>query len=152
MSMLLRLARLSLPLLLAACAATPAPRSQQAQAARVQSAGAPCVIHVYRTKTAYHSRNPEQPFIYIGDEQAGTLGVGESQCLRLAPGKYMLSIRQPMLFMPGITSDRLDFEVKDDQPMYIRYAKEFAGVSGTGNMQSTSRLQIASEEEWRQRR
>src|SRR5687767_6436587 len=123
------LAAMPVAFVLVACGTAPAPSQAPAQAARVQSPAAPCIVHVYRNKTAYHSRNPEQPFVYVGDEQAGTLGVGQSQCLRLAPGKYVLSIRQPVLFMPGITSDRLEIEVTEGTPVYIRYAKEFTGVT-----------------------
>lgn len=141
-----------LPLALAACAVAPASTPPAAQLAGVQSPSAACIVHVYRNQTSYHSLNPEKPFLYVGEERAGTLGVGQTQCLRLAPGKYLLSIRQPVLFMPGITSDRLEIEVQQGTPLYVRYAKEFRAVTGTGQMSSNSRLQLASEEEWRLRK
>jgi hypothetical protein len=135
--------------LVAGCASPPFVTTFQ------QSGGAGCTVHVYRTQTNFHSANPEKPFVYADDQPAGTLGVGQSICLTLPPGKHVVVVREPILFMPGWPSRRLEIEVADAAPIYVRYSREFGGVvlsAGSAFVQGSKSLRISDEAGWRARR
>ena len=99
-------------------------------------------IYLYRTNTLFHSLNPEKPYIYLDDKVIATLGTGETEFLKVPAGKYRLSVRQPLLFMPSNESDSFEAEFEAGESYYIRYALDFdevvsygegAAVTGTSN-------------------
>lgn len=114
-----------LSLLLSACS-TPS-----VQAPSQTTSDGRCSVYVYRTQTLFHSLNPVKPYVYVGDEQIGRLGVGESLCLRLPLGNYTISVRESVLFMPAWSSGKLDVQVTTDKTLYVRYIKDFGGVTPT---------------------
>lgn len=119
-----------------------------------QDESVPCPVHVYRTRAAFHSLDAEKPFVYAGEEQAGALGVGDSLCLRLPPGRHVIAIREPVLFMPAWTSRTLEVEVAGARPVYVRYSAEFGEVapSAAGPVVLGSRsLKLSDEASWRAR-
>jgi hypothetical protein len=150
------------PLLFGACAA---PQSQGPQERQPTATRAPevspaafshpdCSVHVYRNKTTFHALNPEKPFLFVGDTKISRLSIGESHCLRLVPGKYTISVKEPFMFMPAHTSGAVEVEVTGTTPIYVRYAKDFGGVFSAGpvtTVGSTSRLHLVSEGQWRER-
>ncbi|GAA6170314.1 hypothetical protein NBRC116591_41290 [Sessilibacter corallicola] len=77
--------------------------------------------------------NPEIPFIYLDDKVAAKLRVGESKVIQVRPGKYRFSVREPFLFMPGYESGSFTHEFRAGETYYVRYSKNFGGVSGTAN-------------------
>lgn len=145
--------------LLSACATPQQPAVDDRGAAarpqvEISTEARGCSVIVYRTATAFHSANPERPFVYVGEQRIGTLRTGAFYCLRMAEGKYTVSIKEPILFMPSYTSGTLDIQVSASSPVYIRYSKEFAGVAQAGANTvptSESRLGLATEEQWRKR-
>jgi hypothetical protein len=144
----IKLLSLSVFLLLSACASAPT----KSPSALVE--GGRCSVHVYRTQTVFHSLNPEKPFIYVGEEQVGQLGVGDTLCLRLPAGRYIVSVRESVLFMPAYPSGKVEIEVTADSVHYVRYAKNMGGVIGmpsgpvvTGNL----RFGLSNEQGWRAR-
>jgi hypothetical protein len=84
---------------------------------------------VYRPQTYFHALNPERPFLYIDDKEVGTLSIGGALQLNLKPGSYRLSMREPILFMPAYESRAVSLDVKAGEAYYVRYAREFGGVS-----------------------
>lgn len=90
-------------------------------------------LYIYRTDTSFHSLNPELPYIYIGDKVAAKLGTGESKVVKVLPGKHRLSIRQPIMFMPGTESDSFEYDFKTGESYYVRYSMEFGGATPVGN-------------------
>lgn len=135
-------------LLVSACATSPTKPSNQ------MVEGGRCSVHVYRTQTAFHSLNPEKPFIYVGDEQVGKVGVGDALCLRLPAGKYTLSVRESVLFMPAWSSGKLEIEVTSDSTHYVRYATNLGWVAPTPGgpvVTGSSRFSLSNEEGWRAR-
>jgi hypothetical protein len=144
--------------LLSACAIPQpnTPEKSAAAASRVevidQTEG--CSVYVYRNKTSFHRFNPEKPYVYVGEERVGRLGVGDSICLRMPDGKYNVSIKEPIAFVPTYTSGKLDIEVLSSTPVYVRYAKDFAGVVVSGSnatVTGSSKLQMVGEKDWRDR-
>lgn len=112
-------------------------------------------IHVYRTKVAFHSFNPEQPYIYLNDKVIAKLGTGESETIKISPGLYRLSVRQPVLFMPGNESDSFEHEFIAGETYYLRYhygIRDAAYVAGTAVITGTSSFHLTSEENFRNRK
>jgi hypothetical protein len=111
-------------------------------------------IHVYRTKVAFHSLNPEKPYIYLNDKVIAKLGTGQSETVRIPPGLYRLSVRQPVLFMPGRESDSFEHEFVAGETYYLRYhygLRDASYVSGTPVFTGTSSLHLTSEKNFRNR-
>ncbi len=160
--MLRTLLLVSIAFMLSACATQRPEQPQEGKrvplAAEVSTASvAPsenCTVHVYRNKTSFHALNPELPFLYVGEQRIGRLAMGNSHCLRLAPGKHTISVKEPILFMPSYTSGRMEVEVTGTAPIYIRYSKEFSGIVASGSgvtATGRSNLQAVSEDHWRSR-
>lgn len=114
-----------------------------------------CPVWIYRTNTFYHSGNPEKPFVFVNELQVGGLGVSNTMCLNLKPGIYQVSIKEPIMFMPGPTSGALTVEPKNGEVIYIRYSKEMGGVfvvgAAAGTTSKTS-LSLSDRESWMARK
>jgi len=113
-----------------------------------------CSVYVYRNKTSFESLNFEKPFVYVGDERVGKLGTGDSICLRMAEGRYTVSVKAPIAFMPAFIVGKVEVEVIAGAPVYVRYAKEFTGVVVSGANASTTgsnKVQVVTEAQWRGR-
>jgi hypothetical protein len=113
-----------------------------------------CSVYVYRNKTSFESLSFEKPFVYVGDERVGKLGTGDSICLRMADGRYIVSVKAPIAFMPAFTVGKVEVEVLAGAPVYVRYAKEFTGVVVSGANASTTgsnKVQVVTEAQWRGR-
>jgi hypothetical protein len=152
-------ATLATAILLSACT-SPQPNVGSSQAnpplSKIESSDETvgCSVYVYRNKTWFHRFNPEKPFVYVGDERVGKLGVGDSVCLRMPEGKYTVSIKEPILFMPTYAIGKVDIEVRTNAPVYVRYSKEFSGVIVTGSttaVTGNNRVQVVTEANWRDR-
>lgn len=140
---------LTFAVLVGACAA---PATQTS--GKVTSDSERCSVYVYRTQTAFHSLNPEKPFVFVGEEQVGTLGVGDSLCLRLPTGKYTVSVREAFLFMPAWTSGSVEVEVVPEVTAYVRYSKDFGGVAPSAAgpvVTGKTRLGLSNEQSWKAR-
>jgi hypothetical protein len=110
-----------------------------------------CPVWIYRTDTFYHSGNPEKPFVYVNELQVGGLGVANTMCLNLPPGKYQVSIREPIMFMPGSTSGAITVDSKNGEVVYIRYSKEMTGVFVVGTSAGTTSrtsLKFSDRKSW----
>lgn len=110
---------------------------------------------IYRTKTAFHSLNPELPFIYIDEAVAAKLSVGAYKTVKVPPGKHRLSVRQSILFMPGSESDSFEHVFEPGQTYYLRYSMDFGGAVPIGNSVSvygSSRFGLTSKENFEQRK
>lgn len=142
---------------LAGCASAPR-QAVQVGGARVLSTSEPasCSLVVYRTQNAFHSMNLEKPFLFVDEQNMGTLDTGASLCLALAPGTHRIAINEPVLFMPGWASGHAEVTTPTPGgPVYLRYAKEYGGVAGTGagnTVKATGKLRAASAEEWMTRK
>ena len=69
-------------------------------------------------------------------------------------GKYTVSIKEPILFMPTYAIGKVDIEVRTNAPVYVRYSKEFSGVIVTGSttaVTGNNRVQVVTEAHWRDR-
>jgi hypothetical protein len=98
--------------------------------------------------------NPSNPYVYVDGEKLSMLGVAESLCLQLAPGKHTLSIRERFMFMPGVTSGTLDVDVTQGKPLFVRCSKSMVGARFVGTSmypKEHNELQAATEEQWRAR-
>src|SRR5687767_11922846 len=50
-------------------------------------------VTIYRTKTAFHSANPEKPFFYIDGLEVGKLGTGMAITTKVTAGKHVITVR-----------------------------------------------------------
>ena len=142
----------------AGCASAPAPTPVPSNLAATPQLGAlrlppegPCPVWVYRNNTSFHALNPEQPYVFVNDLRVDTLSIGQTYCLNLAPGKYQISVKEPILFMPALTAGTVVVEVTAGSTQYVRYSKEFGGVIPTGagvGVTSTKKLDIVSKQAW----
>ena len=89
-------------------------------------------VSIYRTDTFFHSGNPERPFFYINDKLVAKLGTGMAVSTKVKAGKHIITVRQPILFMPAYESDRLEYEFEKGKKYYIRYSKNFSDVTNLG--------------------
>lgn len=130
----------------AAASAAPAPETKSETAA--------CPVQVYRMKTSFNRVNPELPYVFADDQKIGRLGVGKTLCLKLAPGKHVVAIKEAFMFMPGPTSGTVEVEVLEGKSIYVRYAKEFGGMAATPTgamVTARDSLRLATEDEWKGR-
>lgn len=105
-------------------------------------------LYIYRTSVAFHSLNPERPYFYIDGKKVALLGTGDFVTTIIEPGDHVLSVKQPILFMPAFESDTLNFTAEAGKTYYIRYSNDFAGVEVTGNsavVYGNSSLGMANE-------
>src|SRR5437773_2605580 len=85
-------------------------------------------ITIYRTRTSFHSLNPERPFVYVDAKEVGKLGVGQDLNLKLTAGEHRFSIREPVLFQPAYESKSLTVTIREGVTYYLRYSKEMSGI------------------------
>ena len=86
-------------------------------------------IIVYRPNTYFHRADPEKPFIYINDTKLGKLGIGSNLRISVPNGKYSISVKQSLLFMPGKETNRLELVVDEHKHYYVRYSYDFSGIT-----------------------
>lgn len=112
-------------------------------------------LYIYRTNTAYHSLNPEKPFFYIDGKEIGKLGTGQSIYTKITSGNHVITAKEPILFMPAYENGSLQFKVEPNKKYYIRYSKDFSGISIVGptvvSTDSTT-LQMANKEYFQKRK
>jgi hypothetical protein len=124
--------------------------TQQIDALRLAPNG-PCPVWIYRNKTLFHALNPEQPYVFVNDLKIDTLSIGQTYCLNLAPGRYQIAIKEPILFMPAFTAGSVVVEISEGSTQYLRYSKEFGGIIPTGagvGVTSNKKLEIVSKQAW----
>ena len=95
-------------------------------------------LHIYRTNAAYHSLNPEKPYFYINGKEIGKLGTGEAKSIDVQPGNHTITVKEPIMFMPGYENGRVEIEVRENEEYYVRYSKDFSGVVVTGGTSTTT--------------
>ena len=78
---------------------------------------------IYRPDTSFHKYNSEEPFVYLDEEQIGTLGVGETITVRVAPGRHEVRIKSSFLFLPGFEAGRVEFALDPKEKEHIRYGR-----------------------------
>lgn len=113
------------------------------------------ILHIYRTKTAFHSLNPETPYIYLDEKVIASLRTGQANSVKIPEGKYRLSVRQPILFMPAYESDSFEYNFESGKDYYIRYSMDFGGFAPTGNsvtVTGTSNFSMGTKEDYELRR
>lgn len=91
------------------------------------------IVTIYRPYTAYHSLNPEKPFVYIDEKEIGKLGVGEELTIKVMQGPHRFSIREPILFQPSYETRAVNLMVNPGQTYYLRYSEEMDGVIPAAN-------------------
>ena len=112
-------------------------------------------LYLYRTKTFFHSLNPEKPFIYLDDKMVAKLGTGMAKVIRIRAGQHKMSVRQPILFMPSFESDSFEYYFEAGKDYYIRYSMEFAGGTVVGNIVSihgSSSFALTTKENYESRK
>ncbi len=90
-------------------------------------------VTIYRTKTFYHSANPERPFFYIDGLLVGKLGTGQDITTKVVAGKHIITVRESLLFMPAYENGRVEGEFEAGKSYYLRYSKEFSGIDSVGS-------------------
>src|SRR4051812_35113233 len=113
-----------------------------------------CSAYIYRADPKDTFQRGIPVFVYVGDERIAGLSIGQSLCLRLATGKQTVSIRDPVLALPGPEVASIDVEVSDASTVYIRHLRFFAGavpVPGGVAVQSKTTLDVVTEDAWRGR-
>ena len=149
-------AALSVATLLTACATNRPTTDTAASASKIEVSEdtSGCSVYVYRNRTMFERGNPEKPFLYVGEEKIGRLGIGDSVCLKMPDGKYTISVKGSIAFMPSFTVGQVDVDVVAGAPVYVRYAKQFGGVAPAGANTTTvgrSSVQIATQAQWLER-
>jgi len=109
-------------------------------------------VNVYRTKTAFHSLNPEKPFFYIDGEQFAKLGTNSAITIKALPGKHTITVKEPFMFMPGYENARLEVNFEESKEYYIRYSKEASIIYGNGMITGESTIHIVNKEYYQQRK
>ena len=91
-------------------------------------------VHFYRSSRSYQKLNPEKPYIYLNGKVIARLGVGQAKSVKIPAGRYSLTVREPVLFMPGPQTAAAIIEVAAGEVYYLRYDKSLQGLgkAGTG--------------------
>ena len=108
-------------------------------------------LYVYRTDVSFHSLNPEKPYIYLGEKVIAKLGTGQFQKVTIPSGIHRLSVRQPIMFMPGTESDFFEYEFKAGNTYYLRYNYGFNDatfIGGTVAMTGTSDFHLTTKDNY----
>jgi hypothetical protein len=116
----------------------------------------PCAINVYRPTPKHWNTSRVRPFLYLDGQKQGTLGVGETYCLALAPGLHTVTIREAVGYLiPAWASGEHRIEVKPDgAPLFLRYTKDVGAIVPTGAgvaVQEINAFEPATEARWRNR-
>ena len=90
-----------LALALAGCASAPKPEVDNLSAAPTADVintppVGPCPVWIYRNQTYFHLLNPREAFVYVNEERVSTIGVENFLPSTWKPGKYVVSIREPI--------------------------------------------------------
>ncbi|WCN13646.1 DUF2846 domain-containing protein [Marinomonas mediterranea] len=108
-------------------------------------------LYVYRTDASFHSFNPEKPYIYLGDKVIAKLGTGQFKRVVIPAGNQRLSVRQPIMFMPGTESDSFKYSFESGKTYYLRYNFSFNDatfIGGTVAMTGTSDFHLTTKENY----
>lgn len=130
---------------------SPAPTAQEIGA---QPEGK-CPLTIYRNQTSFQSLafDFELPVAYINEVPIGKLRVGQSHCVNVRPGRYFISVREPNLFNE-VEKGRAVFELKEGQPVYLRFALNFGRLTvmgGAASVSTVGSMEIVSEQSWQDR-
>ncbi len=131
---------------LAACAST----YQQPTLAPDDAA----TLVVYRTRTTFHSANPERPFFYLDGQKIGQLGTGDSLTVSVPAGPHTITVKESMMFMPTFESGRVELDAAAAQTYYLRYSMDFSGVASTGTQMvptGTAKFSLSTQERFESR-
>ena len=114
-----------------------------------------CPLTIYRNQTSFKaiSFDFDLPVAYINDVPVGKLRVGQSHCANVKPGRYLITVKEPNLFGP-VDKAKTVIEVKQGQPIFLRFAMEFGSMAVIGtavSMSTENSLQFVSEKAWQDR-
>jgi hypothetical protein len=115
-----------------------------------------CPLTIYRNQTSFKaiSFDFDLPAAFINDMPVGKLRVGQTHCANVKPGRYQVAVKEPNIFGPVTKADAI-IEVKEGQPLFLRFAMDFGGIAVIGTAVSAStqnRLQLVTEAAWEERR
>lgn len=151
--MVKRKANIILVLLFAGCASSP---DRYTEAIGLNNNNSALVV-IYRTNVVYHSLNPQMPFFYLDGMLVGKLGTGDTISFRVTPGEHFISVKEPIMFMPGGVSGIVKGDFKIGETYFFRYSKEVSDVivipipMGVITHDSTT-LQRSTEKGFRERK
>ena len=77
-------------------------------------------------------------YFYIDGKHAGKLGTGQSISTAVISGNHTISVKEPILFMPAYENGSLNFKAEPNKEYYIRYSKDFSGISFAGPVVTTT--------------
>jgi hypothetical protein len=117
---------LAVALLLGGCAE----RSRVSEAEPGLNAANSALLMIYRPSQFFHAGNPEGPIVFINGEQIGSLLVGGVLQHRVKPGKYLVVLRKPVLFMPTYEIGRAELTVAEGKTYYLRHSYDWSGMVG----------------------
>lgn len=115
-----------------------------------------CPVNVYRSSVRWGD-DRTHVFVQVGDKLYGRLPVGDTVCLKPAPGKHVVEIRSELFFNPGPVIARMEIEVKPGaEAQFLRFQRTTAGMmvvpTAGAVFQHDNRLTVADEAAWRKRR
>jgi len=87
--------------------------------------------------------------------EVGQLGTGMDVTTKVTAGRHVITVRESILFMPGGESGRIEYEFEGGKTYYLRYSKEFSGVTTTGSttvVTGSSNFSVADESSYLERK
>lgn len=79
---------------------------------------------VYRKYIESQANNPENPAVYIDDKIVGQLIPGGHVEALVAPGEHIITIKEPVLYLPVKESGRLKINFESQENYFLRYQNQ----------------------------
>ncbi len=92
-------------------------------------------VYIYRTNSSFHMFNPEKPFFYIDEKYIGKLGTGQELVIKVIPGEHIFTVKDSILFMPGLEDGKVKINIEKNKTYYLRYSLTPANIISSNNSQ-----------------
>jgi hypothetical protein len=112
-----------------------------------------CVVNVYRPDRK-SGDDSTHTFLQVDDKIMGRLRTSDTFCLKLAPGKHLIEVRNEYLFMPAAVVASMEVTVPDgDAAQFLRFHRKITmpGLLLTSWL-NESKMTVVDEDSWRKRK
>jgi hypothetical protein len=117
-----------------------------------------CVVNVYRPDRKFGD-DSTHTYLQVDDKMIGRLRTSDTYCLKLAPGKHLIEVRNEYLFMPAAVVASMEVMVPaSDAAQFLRFHRTLTVASYLlpgiliSPLLSDNKMTLVDEESWRKRK
>jgi hypothetical protein len=111
-----------------------------------------CALNVYRPDWKFGD-DRTHTYLQVDDKMQGRLRTSDTYCLKLAPGKHLIEVRNEIMFMPAAVVAWMEVEIPaSGEPQFLRFQRSLnvGGVLVTSWL-NDNKLTVSDEASWRKR-